>query len=162
MKTSTTFLYAIIIYSVFRCASLFFNNICNSSCHLIVKFFQDVRCYSIPHFAYWLAHLFFFTNLFLHNIPNVLNGIYVGKFPDHSRRGDPLHSRNVQVLLELWHGARSCIKIYLFFGATTHSHESVFRSHNNGCYCRVWRKQNEKHHAKCIQTTVKSPVSVQI
>ena len=26
----------------------------------------------------------------------------------------------------------------------------------------VWCKQNEKYHAKCIQTAVKSPVSVQI
>ena len=29
---------------------------------------------------------------------------------------------NVLVLLELWHGARSHIKIYLFFGNTTNSH----------------------------------------
>ena len=99
------------------------------------------------------------TNLFLHNNPNVLNGIYVGKFPGHSRRGDLLHSRNVQVLLELWHGARSCIKIYHLFGAATHLQESVCRSRNNGRYCRVLRKQNKKHHAKYIQTTVKSPVS---
>ena len=45
---------------------------------------------------------------------------------------------------------------------TTHSHESVFLSHNNRRYYHVWRKQNEKHHAKCIQTTVKSPVSLQV
>ena len=102
------------------------------------------------------------TNLFLHNTPNVLNGIHVGKFPGHSRRDVPLHSRNVLVLIELWRGARLCIKIYHFFGNTTYSHESVFRSHNNRRYCRVWRKQKEKHHAKCIQTTVKSPVGVQV
>ena len=102
------------------------------------------------------------TNLFLHNIPNVLNGIHVDKFPDHSRRGVPLHSRNVLVLLDVWRGARSCIKIYNFFRNTKHSHESVFRSHSNQRYCRVWRKQNEKHNAKCIQTTVKFQVNVQV
>ena len=98
------------------------------------------------------------ANLFLHNISNVLNGIHVGQFPGHSRQCVPLHFRNVLVLLEIWRGARSCIKIYHFFGNTRHSHESVFRSHNHRRCCRVWRKQNEKHHAKCIQTTVKSPI----
>ena len=33
-----------------------------------------------------------------------------------------LHSWNVQVLLELWHGARSYIKIFTFFGNTTNLH----------------------------------------
>ena len=41
-----------------------------------------------------------------------------------------------------------------------HSHGSVFNSHNNRCHSRVWRKRNEKYPDKCIQTTVKSPVSV--
>ena len=31
---------------------------------------------------------------------------------------------------------------------------------NNRHYCRVWRKQNEEYHAKCIQATVKSPVAI--
>ena len=84
------------------------------------------------------------------------------EFPGHSRTGIPLHWRNVLALLELWHGARSCIKIYHFCGNPTYSHESVFHSHNNRHHCRDWSKQNEKYHAKCIQTTVKSPVSVQI
>ena len=35
-------------------------------------------------------------------------------------------------------------------------------SHNNRRYCLVWGKQNEEYHAKCIQATVKSPVSVQV
>ena len=43
-----------------------------------------------------------------------------------------------------------------------HSHKSVFHSHNNRRHCRVWRKQNEKKHAKCIKTTVESPVRVQV
>ena len=42
------------------------------------------------------------------------------------------------------------------------AHVSVFHTHNNRRHCRVWRKQNEKYHAKCIQTTLKSPVSVQV
>ena len=45
-----------------------------------------------------------------------------GKFPGHSRMGIPLQSRNILVLLEFWHGARSCIKIYSFCRNTTHSH----------------------------------------
>ena len=73
-----------------------------------------------------------------------------------------LHSRHVLVLLELNHEARSCIKIYPFCGHITHSHKSVFHSHNNRRHCRVWRKQNVKYQAKLIQTTVKLPVSVQI
>ena len=28
--------------------------------------------------------------------------------------------------------------------------------------CRVWRKQNDEYHAKCIKATVKSSVSVQV
>ena len=44
----------------------------------------------------------------------------------------------------------------------THSPYSVFHSNNNRRHCRVLRKQNKKYLAKCIQTTVKSPVSVQV
>ena len=44
------------------------------------------------------------------------------QFPSHSGTGIPLHSLNVLVLLELWHGAISCINIYPFCGITTHSH----------------------------------------
>ena len=44
------------------------------------------------------------------------------QFPSHSRMGIPLHSWNVLVLLELLHGTISCIKIYRFWGDTTHSH----------------------------------------
>ena len=32
----------------------------------------------------------------------------------------------------------------------------------NRRHCRVWRKQNEDDHAKCIQAAVNSPVSVQV
>ena len=45
-------------------------------------------------------------------------------------------------------------KIYPFCGKTAHSRESVFHNHNNRRHCRVWRKQNEQYHAKCIHTTV--------
>ena len=37
-------------------------------------------------------------------------GFMSSEFPGHSRMGIPLQSRNILVLLELWHGARSCIK----------------------------------------------------
>ena len=47
------------------------------------------------------------------------------KFSGHSRMGFPLHFWNVLVLLELRHGARSCIKIYHFFVNTEISHISV-------------------------------------
>ena len=54
-----------------------------------------------------------------------------GEFPGHSRTGILLHSRNVLILLELWHGPRSYIKLYHICVNTTHSHESVFHSTNN-------------------------------
>ena len=47
-------------------------------------------------------------------------------------------------------------------GNAKHSHEYVFHSHSNRCHCLVWRKQNEKYHVKCIQTNVRSPVSVPV
>ena len=49
-------------------------------------------------------------------------GLMSRKFSGHSRTGIPLHSLNFLVLLELWHGARACIKIYPFFGNITNSH----------------------------------------
>ena len=85
-----------------------------------------------------------------------------GEYPGHFRTIISLHSRHVLVLLELYHEARSCIKIYPFCEHITHSHYSVFRSHNNRRHCRVWRKQNVKYQAKLVQTTVKLPASVQI
>ena len=45
-----------------------------------------------------------------------------GKFAGYFRIGILLHSRNVLVLLDLLNGTRSCIKVYLFCGNTTHSH----------------------------------------
>ena len=53
-----------------------------------------------------------------------------GEYPGHSRTGITLHSRYVLVLLELY-CARSYIKLCPSCGNTTHSHESVFHSHNN-------------------------------
>ena len=85
-----------------------------------------------------------------------------GEFPWPFQNGYSLHSRNVLALLDSWHDARSCIKIYPVCGNTTHSHESVFHSHIIRRHCHTWRKENEKYHAKCIETTVKSPVSVQV
>ena len=85
-----------------------------------------------------------------------------GEYPGHFRTIISLHSRHVLVLLELYHVARSCIKIYPFCGHITHPHRSVLHSHNNRCHCRVWRKQNVKYHSKLIQTTVNLPANVQI
>ena len=85
-----------------------------------------------------------------------------GEFSGHLRSGTLLYSRNVLSLLELWSVTVSCIKIYLSCRNTKHSHESVINRHRNQGHCRVWRKQNEKYHAKCIQNNVRSPVSVQV
>ena len=109
----------------FKSISLSFNKICNSPWHWIVKFSQDVQCYALPRFTHWLPHLFFstwhlVTNLFI--IFQTFSMVFMSRqFPSHSRTGIPLHSWNVLVLLELWHGAVSCIKIYPFCGKTTHS-----------------------------------------
>ena len=85
-----------------------------------------------------------------------------GKYPDHFRTIISLHSRHSLVLLELYHVARSCIKICPFCGHITHSHRSVLHSHNNRRHCRVWRKQNVKYQAKLNQTTVNLQANVQI
>ena len=85
-----------------------------------------------------------------------------GEYPGHFRTITSLHSRHVLVLLELYHVARSCIKIYPFCRHITHSHRSVLHSHNNRRHCRVGRKQNVKYQAKLIQTTVNLPANVQI
>ena len=45
---------------------------------------------------------------------------------------------------------------------TQRIHISLYFSHNNRRHCPVWRKQNVKYHAKCIQTTVKLPASVKV
>ena len=113
---------------------------------------------TLIHISSFTQHLV--TNLFLHNIPNVLNGIYVGKFPGHSRRGNPLHSRNVQVLLELCHGARTCIKYIISLGPQRIHLSLYFAVITTLLSCLA--QQNENHHAKCNQTTVKLPVSVQV
>ena len=84
-----------------------------------------------------------------------------GEYPDHSRTGIPLYSMNVLVILELLHGARSCIKIYLFCGTTTHSHESVFRVITIDIIV-MFAANRMRNIMLCIQTTVKLPVSVQV
>ena len=125
-------MYGYIIKSVFLCISICFNKIYNSTLHWIVKFFQDVRCYTIPRFTYWLPHLFFYmafgyqslASLYtkrslwyssLANSPVILEWVF------------SLHPWNVLVLWELWHGATSCIKLYLFCGNTTH--HIIFQYH---------------------------------
>ena len=47
------------------------------------------------------------------------------QFPSHSTTGIPLNSWNVLVLLELWHGAISCIKIY----SVGTQHIDIFQYH---------------------------------
>ena len=41
-----------------------------------------------------------------------------GKFPGYFRMCISLHSRNALVILDLWNGAKSCIKIYPFCRST--------------------------------------------
>ena len=40
--------------------------------------------------------------------------------------------------------------------------QRIHMSHNNRRHCHVLRKRNEKYHAKRNQTTVKSPVRMQV
>ena len=107
-----------------RLTSICFDKICYSPWHWIVKFFQDLRCHTIPCFTYSLPHLFFtqysVSNLFFHYIPYVLYGIHI--FPGYSRMRLLLIISNVLVLFELCSAARSCIMIYPFCGNTTHSY----------------------------------------
>ena len=44
-----------------------------------------------------------------------------GEIHGHSGRRIPLQSRNILVLLELWHGSKFCIKVYPFWRNTKHS-----------------------------------------
>ena len=146
--------------------------------------FEDVQSYTIPgrlvlHYTmmfgltlYHISHTRFYVSSFKHGswlpisffviFQTFFMVIISSQFPGHFRTGISLHSKNVLVLIGLWHGARSYIKIYPFYGNTAHSHKSVFHSHSNRQHCRVWRKQNEEYHAKCIQATVKSPVRKQV
>ena len=76
-----------------------------------------------------------------------------GEFPCHFRMGIPLHSRNFLALLVLQHGVTSCIKRYSFCGKNAFTLVLVCISQSlqsSPCNCRVWRKQYEKYHAKCI------------
>ena len=69
-----TTLYVYIIKSVFHCTSLYFNKICNSPWHWIVKFFHLTSTTLL--FTWHLV-----TNLFLHCISNVLYGIQFWRIP---------------------------------------------------------------------------------
>ena len=51
---------------------------------------------------------------------------FFGELSGHFRMGILLHYRNVLSILELWHGAMSCTKIYPFCGNTMHLHECLF------------------------------------
>ena len=89
-KTTTNFKYIpmkhndsirYIIKSVYRCISLCFNKICNSPWHCIVRFLQDVQCYTLPRFTYSLPHLFFSTRHLVAHLIIILYGIHVKRFP---------------------------------------------------------------------------------
>ena len=107
---------------------LCFNKICTSPWHWIVKFFKDVRCYTIPCFSHSLPPIFFLhdiqlpISLLLYSKRCQWDSCLAKKIPWQFQEGYFYHSRNVLVLLELWHGVRSCIKIYPFCRNTTPSH----------------------------------------
>ena len=61
------------------------------------------------------------TYLFFITFQRLSMGFMSGEFPGHSWLGIFYHSRNVLVLLELWHGMRSCINIYPSCRSKTHS-----------------------------------------
>ena len=54
------------------------------------------------------------------------------------------------------------IDIYIPSVGTQHIQISLFFTVITIITIRVWRKQNDEYHAKCIQATVKSPRSVQV
>ena len=109
-----------IIKSVYRCISLCFDKICNLPWHCIVKFLLDFQCYTKPRFTYSLPHLFFLHRNWLPISSLYSMGFMSCEFPGHFRMGIPLLSLNVLVLLELWHGGRSWIKMCPFCGNTMH------------------------------------------
>ena len=116
---------AYIINSVFFCLSLCFNRIYTS-----LEFLSFSRTFTAK--LYHVSHTGFHISSFLHGIWLPISffiifqtfsmGFMSRQFSGHSRTGIPLHSLNVLVLLEVWHGVRSCIKTYPFFGNTTNSH----------------------------------------
>ena len=53
------------------------------------------------------------------------------EFPGHFRAGVPVHSRNILVLLELWHGARSRIKYIISLGQEHNAFTCHFNIMNN-------------------------------
>ena len=123
---NTTTLYAYTIESVFRCISLCFNKICIIL--LGIELLSSTRTLGAT--LYHASHTGFHISSFLHDIWLPFSSLYSKRslvfmsrrFPSHSRTGSPLHSWNVLVLLGLWHGVISCIKIYPFCDNTMHSH----------------------------------------
>ena len=119
-----------------RCTSLCLNKTFIYTWYWIVKFFQDIWSYTIPCFTYSLLHRASHSRLYISSfkhgswLPIFFFIIFQtfsmelisGKFPGYFRTGISLHSRNVLALLDLWNGARSCIKIYPFCGNIAHSH----------------------------------------
>ena len=86
-----------------------------------------------------------------------------GEFPSHFRTGIPLHSRNVLALLDLWHGTRKIMHKDMFILWEHNAFTLVCISQSKQSTTMSCLAQNEKYHAKkCIQTTLKSPVSVQV
>ena len=89
-------------------------------------------------------------------------GIHVWRIPWPSRAGIPLYYRNSLVLLELLHGARSCIKIYISSVRPQRIHMNLYLAVITIDAIVVFGANRMKYNDKCFQTTVKSPVSVQV
>ena len=115
-----------ISYFIFRCISLCFYKICNSPWHLIEKVLPGRLLQHFTKLSHTCFHISFLTQHLVTNLFIIFQMFSIGfmysGFPGHSRMGIPLLSRNVLVLLELWHGTRSWIKIFPFCGNTAHSH----------------------------------------
>ena len=101
-----------------------------SSILLGIEWLSFSRAFSAT--LYHASHTRFYISSILHGIWLPISsfimfktfsmGFVSGEFPGHSRTDISLQSRNILVLLQVLHGARSCIKTDPFCRNTTHSH----------------------------------------
>ena len=95
-----------------------------------IELLSSTRMFSLT--LYYSSHTLLYICSFKHRSWLPISSFFIfqtfsmelisGKFPSYFRTGISLHSRNFLILLDLWKGTRSCIKIYPFCGNTTHSH----------------------------------------
>ena len=117
--------YKVSICSTFLCFHISFYLYLVLNCLILSG--RSVLHYTILHTlapTSLLLNMAVVTNLFLHYIPNVLYGIDFWPNPWLFQNGYFVTFKECSILLDLWNGVRSCIKIYPFCWSTTHSHYS--------------------------------------